>query len=592
VNPVLREYISTLYKATGWRLLLSVLLAALCSLTEGIGILLLIPTLQLSGLNLMGQGRVQSYAAAIDAVLRRMHLNPSLPILLLIFMVLISARTLMLKLETVVGSEVQQEIQTYLRERLHRAIVSADWLFLCRKKSADLVHVLTSEVERTGTATVYALLLAGDVLVTAIYVMVAAMLSAGVTLMVLGAGVFLAIILREKTKALQAIGNEMSRTNQLLYGAVIAHVQNLKATKTYNSESHDREVFAELSSAVSDVRNDAARKQALSTGWFESGSFVILIAAIYISIRVFSVGPASILILLLLFARLMPRVVAAYSHYQGIINQLPAFSAITALENDCEGAAEHLDSDTQPAKLNRLLELRNVTFAYHAAMGPVIRKASLAIAAGQTVALVGPSGSGKSTLADIAIGLLRPDAGTVAVDGIDLSGSNLAAWREQIGYVSQDTVLFHDTLRSNLAWARRHVSEDEMWLALKLAAAEDLVRKLPKGLDTIVGDRGAFLSHGERQRLAIARALLRKPALLVLDEATNSLDNENEARVLEAIDNLHGDLTILIIAHRLSTIRRADMVYAIDRGRIVDSGSWQSLRARPQGLRISPLETT
>ncbi len=120
-----------------------------------------------------------------------------------------------------------------------------------------------------------------------------------------------------------------------------------------------------------------------------------------------------------------------------------------------------------------------------------------------------------------------------------------------------------------------------------LSAAEELVRRLPDGLDTMVGDRGMFLSQGERQRLAIARALLRKPALLVLDEATNSLDSENEARVLEAIDNLHGDLTILIIAHRFSTIKRADMVYVLDRGRVVESGSWQSIAARQHGRRIS-----
>ena len=588
MNPALRKYLSTLYEATGWRLIVNILLAALCSLTEGIGIVLLIPTLQISGLNLTGQGRVQRYAALIDSALRRMHLTPSLPVLLIIFLVLITARTIMLKWEMVVGSSIQQEIQAHLRERLHRAIVGADWLFLCRKKSADLVHVLTSEVERMGTATIYALLLAGDVLVTVIYVMVATALSAAVTMMVLGAGLFLAIILRKKTKALQAIGSQTSRANQLLYGAVIGHVQSLKATKAYNAELHDREVFADLSSALSEVRNQATRKQALSSGWFESGSFLILIAAVYLSIRVLSVGPASILILLLVFARLMPRIVGAYSHYQGMVNQLPAFSAIAELERECIAASERLQPDGQPVKLSSLIELKNVSFAYQIAMGPVIRDASLDIRTGQTVALVGPSGSGKSTLADIAIGLLRPDAGTVAVDGNDLTRSNLASWRAQIGYVSQDTVLFHDTLRSNLAWARHDVSEEEMWGVLRLAAAEDLVRRLPNGLDTIVGDRGAFLSHGERQRLAIARALLRKPALLVLDEATNSLDHENEARVLEAIDNLHGNLTILIIAHRFSTIKRADMVYVIDRGRIVESGSWQSLATRQHSLEYLP----
>jgi ATP-binding cassette subfamily C protein len=584
VNRVLLDYLATLYRVTGLRLIAAILLAALYSLTEGIGILLLIPTLQIAGLNLMGQGKLQSYSAYVYRALARVHLTPSLPVLLIIFLVLISARTIMAKLQSVIGASVREGIEAYLRERMHQAIVAADWLFLCRKKSADLVHVLTSEVERVGAITIYSLLLAGDILVTTIYVVVATALSAGVTAMVLGAGLFLAIILREKTKALQTIGAGTSRANQLLYGAVIAHVQSLKATKAYNAESHDRKVFAALNSAVAEVRNAAVRKQAWSSGWFETGSFLILIAGIYVSIRLFSVGPASILILLLIFARLMPRLAATYSHYQNIVNLLPAFSAISELYNECSAASEKLDFEGQPVALQRSIQLKDVSFTYQAAMGTVIRNVSLEIAAGKTVALVGPSGSGKSTLADIAIGLLRPDAGTISIDGIQLTRSNLAGWRTQIGYVSQDTILFHDTLRANLSWARPNLSEDDMWQALRLAAAEDLVRRLPDGLDTMVGDRGAFLSQGERQRLAIARALLRHPAVLVLDEATNSLDAENEARVMEAIDNLHGDVTILIIAHRFSTIKHADMVYVVDRGEIVESGSWQLLASREHRL--------
>ncbi len=289
MNRVLRAYLATLYELTGWELILSIVLAALCSLTEGIGIVLLIPTLQISGLNLMGQGKVQSYASSIDAGLRAIHLTPSLPLLLSIFVVLICSRTLLTKMQTVAGSRVQQQLETHLRERLHRAIVGADWLFLCRKKSADLVHVLTAEVERVGTATVYGLMFAGDVLVTAIYAAVALALSAGVTLMVLGAGLLLAILLRRKTHALHEVGTAWSRANQLLYGAIIGHVQSLKATKAFNAEAHDREAFVHLSSAVEEVRNEATRRQAFSSGWFETGSFLILVVAIFVSIRVFAV---------------------------------------------------------------------------------------------------------------------------------------------------------------------------------------------------------------------------------------------------------------------------------------------------------------
>jgi ATP-binding cassette subfamily C protein len=588
VNRELKQYFSTLHRGTGWRLIVTILLAALCSLTEGIGILLLIPSLQVAGLNLVGQGSVGKYAVWIDSGLRWLHLAPTLPVLLFIFLVLISTRTITVKLQMVTGATAQQKIQSYLRQRLHSAIVGADWLFLCRRKSADLIHVLTREVERVGMATIFTLLLAGDLLVTVIYIGVASALSPGVTLIVLGAGLLLTLLLWERTKAIQGIGGEVSRINQLLYGAIISHVQNLKATKAYSAESYDEDAFAALNSTVSEIANEGARKQGFSSGLFEIGSFLILSAAIYVSIRVLTVGPATILILLLVFARLMPRLVDSHAHYQNIVNHLPAFTAIADLEKECLAASEQQGAYLPMLRLSHRLELRNLSFTYQKAAGPVIRNVSLELNAGQTAAFIGPSGSGKSTLADLIIGLLHPEAGSVAIDGVELRAANRFSWRAQIGYVSQDTVLFHDTLRSNLAWARRGVSEAEMWQVLKLAAAEDLARRLPAGLDTVVGDRGAFLSHGERQRLAIARALLRKPALLVLDEATNSLDGENEARVLEAIDNLHGNLTILLIAHRFSTIKRADMVYVIDHGRIVESGSWASLASKDHGLEYLP----
>jgi ATP-binding cassette, subfamily C, bacterial len=567
---------------------MTISLAALCSLTEGVGILLLIPGLQVAGVNLQDQGSVGKYSRYIDAALQRVHLAPSISLLLFALLVVLSTRTIMVKMKMVMAGSVQQKIQVYLRERLHRAIIGADWVMLSRNKSSDLVHILTREVERIGTATAFTLMLAGDFLVAAIYVAVAGALSTGVTLMVLGSGLLLTLLLWEKTKAVSGIGSAVTEKNQLLYGAIISHVQNIKATKAYNAEARDQQTFADLNADVSRAGNDGVRKQAVTSGLFEIGSFVILSAAIYISIRILAVGPATILILLLVFARLMPRFVDAHSHYQGVLNQLPAFTTVMALEGRCIAASDPAMAQIPLARLSNRIELANISFAYPTAPGPAIDQLSLSIRMGQTSAFVGPSGSGKSTLADIIIGLLSPDAGRMTIDGVELSAANRSAWRAQVGYVSQDTVLFHDTLRANLAWARPDAGEPEMWQVLKMAAAEDLVRRLPHGLDTVVGDRGALLSHGERQRLAIARALLRKPALLVLDEATNSLDGENEARVLEAIEKLHGSLTILLIAHRFSTVKRADAVYLFERGRIVRSGTWEHLADKNLSLEYFP----
>jgi ATP-binding cassette, subfamily C, bacterial len=154
--------------------------------------------------------------------------------------------------------------------------------------------------------------------------------------------------------------------------------------------------------------------------------------------------------------------------------------------------------------------------------------------------------------------------------------------------VPQETFLFHDTVRSNLLWAKQDATEAELWAALGLAAAQAFVIALPQGLDTVVGDRGIRLSGGERQRLALARALLRKPTLLLLDEATSSLDTENEQRIQDAIEGLHGELTMVVIAHRLSTIRRADSIVVLDRGQVVEAGPWELL-AQKQGGRFRGL---
>src|SRR5690606_1060957 len=179
---------------------------------------------------------------------------------------------------------------------------------------------------------------------------------------------------------------------------------------------------------------------------------------------------------------------------------------------------------------------------------------------------------GKSTLADILIGLLAPSSGSLLIDGHELTDADRRLWRGRISYVSQDIFLFHDSVRRNLLVGRPDASDEQLWGALEAASAAGFVRDLPDGIDTVVGDRGTKVSGGERQRLALARALLREPDMLVLDEATSNLDAVNEARVQEAIRRLHGRVTMVVIAHRLATVRDADAVHVMTDGRLVESG--------------------
>jgi len=230
--------------------------------------------------------------------------------------------------------------------------------------------------------------------------------------------------------------------------------------------------------------------------------------------------------------------------------------------------------------LKKEIELRNVSFGYANESRSVLRDVSLKIKAGTMVALVGESGGGKSTLTKLLPRFHDPSSGMVLWDGVDIRDVTVSSLRKQIALVTQETVLFNDTVRHNIAYGKPEASDREIEEAALIAFAHDFIRELPNGYDTIVGERGIFLSGGQRQRLAIARAVLVNAPVLILDEATSALDAESERLVQSAISNLVRDRTTLVIAHRLSTVRRADVIVVMEAGRIIEMGTHAELLAR------------
>jgi len=188
------------------------------------------------------------------------------------------------------------------------------------------------------------------------------------------------------------------------------------------------------------------------------------------------------------------------------------------------------------------------------------------------VALVGPSGAGKSTIVDLLARFYDPTGGRITVDGVDLNEFNIRSLRSRLGIVTQEAILFHDTVRANIAYGREGVSQEEIEAAARAANAHDFIMAMPEGYDTILGERGTRLSGGQRQRIAIARAILRDPAILILDEATSALDSEAERQVHDAIERLQSGRTTFVIAHRLSTVQNADQILVVRDGRIVEHG--------------------
>ncbi|HVJ09549.1 MAG TPA: ABC transporter ATP-binding protein [Acidisarcina sp.] len=589
----LRLYARTLFHVAGGPVILAVAVTFLVSLTEGIGIALLLPLLQVAGFRLDQGGPLSHYAAACQ----RMLLATGVPqpfwlaLLLMIFMVLVAMRSLLNRAQSVLTFAAVLRFDLQLTRRLYSAILNANWLYLSRRRSSDFTHALTGEIARVDMATFGLVTFGSNAIASLFYIALAMKISVTMTMLVLGSGALLALLTRGHTRAAHQSGQAISRNMQDLYAAATEHLQNLKTVKALASQQSDLAMFSALQQRVSAevIRN--TRIQAATSFWFEIGSLLVLGLVILCSLQWLGVAPAAILLLLVVFTRLMPRLSSAYSQYQSFISEIPAFRNVKELEAGCLAAAETIPGPENPPELHEAVRLDDVSFGYLQDGRRVLDHVSLRAQAGRVTAILGASGAGKSTAADLINGLLTPDSGRVMVDGTELTPALARSWRNRVGYVAQDTVLFHDTVRANLRWAKPDATEEEMLFVLRQAAA-DFVLEMPHGLDSIVGDRGVLLSNGQRQRIALARALLRKPSLLILDEATNSLDLESEKRILDSIHaavsaSLRGQrepLSVIIIAHRFSAVERADMVYILEGGRVTASGSWEIIHAR-QGQR-------
>jgi subfamily B ATP-binding cassette protein MsbA len=240
---------------------------------------------------------------------------------------------------------------------------------------------------------------------------------------------------------------------------------------------------------------------------------------------------------------------------------------------------EPLGGDLVVDRVRGDIEFKNVSFAYQAGKGVQLNDVSLSIAPGEMVAIVGKTGSGKSTLVNLLPRFYDADSGEIRIDGHELREYRMSSLREQIAVVSQEVVLFNDTIRANIAFGRK-ASNEEIERAAEVALVMDFVRDLPEGLETVVGDRGVLLSGGQRQRISIARALLKNAPILILDEATSALDTESERFIQAALEKLMRDRTTLVIAHRLSTVENAHRIVVLEAGRIVESGTHAQLIAR------------
>jgi ATP-binding cassette, subfamily B, bacterial MsbA len=484
---------------------------------------------------------------------------------------------------TFLMARVGQSAVLKLRQDLYRHLLSQSASFFERHRTNYLVSRLVSSaaaIEAAVASTLRDMLRESFTLIA--FLAASFYFSWRLTLGSLVIAPIVAVLTARFGTALRNLARETFEGNKELTDTAQEALSNQTIVKAYRGEARESVRFTEVAKRIVRANLRAAKISGLSPPVIETIGVVFIVFLLYFGQREIVAGRMTaahfVTFLVFLFRSYDP--MRKLSRLQNNMEQaMAAAQHVWEIMDEHEELPEKKDA-VALKPLAHQIELRNVSFGYANEERSVLRDVSLTIPAGSMVALVGESGGGKSTLTKLLPRFHDPTAGRVRWDGIDLRDATIESLRRQIALVTQETVLFNDTVRHNIAYGKPEATQAEIEEAARIAFAHDFIMELPQKYETIVGERGIFLSGGQRQRLAIARSLLVDAPVLILDEATSALDAESERFVQQAIANLVRNRTTVVIAHRLSTIRRADTIVVMEAGRITELGKHSELLAK------------
>jgi len=543
-------------------------LILLGAMLEGLGLLLIVPLLTIVTDTGTGPGALGQRVNDVFAVIRVTDPVARLGLLLFVFAVLIVVRAIVIAKRDLRLAEWQLDFVEQLRLRIVEALASVSWERISRLRHARVTHLMSGEISRIGVAGQVVLRMIVAV-VTLLAQGLLAFLLAPAFALAAGAVLLLSVVLfapmirqahRVATVTTATNLSLLDMTGQFLGGLKLAISQNLQGG-----------FLGEFRASVSDLRARQIgfrRHQLKAQLMFSIVSALAGALIVLIGYGVFHLSAATLITLIIVIARMSGPAVQVQQGLQQLAAVLPAYKPLKELQYELESAPAGV-AISGPPLADGPVVFAGVTFQHAENSGTAgVRDLNITIAPGEFLGVTGPSGGGKTTFADLLVGLIAPQSGSITVAGAPLQHGALASWRERVAYVAQDAFLFHDRVRRNLAWVRPEASEAEMWEALAAAGAADLVRNMEHGLETIVGERGTLMSGGERQRIALARALLRKPRLLVLDEATSAIDVAGERAILETLKGMQPRPAIVLIAHRTESLALCDRVLRFESGRL------------------------
>jgi ATP-binding cassette, subfamily C, bacterial len=536
----------------------------LSGLAEGFGVASLLPLLELA----IGDPTTEPSGVSVFAanVLGRVGLDPTLGVLLLVLVSAMAAKGMFMWLSVRQQGYAVANIATDLRLMLIRAFLKARWPYFVSQRAGHMSNAIGTEAQRASLAYSAACSLLAGLVQVLVYTTVAFIVSPVIAIAALVAGSLLVLLLSGLVQVARDAGRRQTVLVKSLSARLIDALYGIKPIKAMARESH----LQPLLEAETRELNEAQRRQVLASGVLSSFKEPLLIVVIALGLFVVmsrgAVSFESLLIMVFLFHRLVGRVQALQNHYQDLAKSESAFWSLLDGVKTAESQAETSAGHTLPPDIREGIEVVDVDFAY--GDHQVLSGASLTIPAGKFTAVIGPSGAGKTTIADLLLGLYTPGRGSILIDGTPLPQIDLTAWRSRIGYVPQEMLLFHDSVRRNVTLGDESITDQDVIQALQSAGAWGFVSALDHGIDTKIGEHGARLSGGQRQRIAIARALVGRPRLLVLDEVTTALDPKTEAAICTTLRDLPGEVTVISISHQPAMRRVADVVYRVEQGEV------------------------
>jgi ATP-binding cassette subfamily C protein len=552
-----------------WQSATMLLALLLAGIAEGFGLSALLPLISTVAGSQAGAGQGASvgksgFELMVTDTLTRFGITPSIGTLLVVIVLAIVLKSLLILFAKKQVGYTVARVGTDLRLELLRALLGARWEYFLRQPIGSLSNAMATEAARSSKAYLRGATMASLLIETLVYTGVALLVSWKVTLASLVAGLIFVFLLRQLVQKARRAGFRQTELLKSLISLLTDTLQSIKPLKAMARENLADAVLERKTTRL----NKALGKQVFSRETLKAVQEPMLAAllavGVYVLLVQWGLPLSTTMVLVVLLARTAKQLNKVQQEYQEMVI---LESAYWSLQETIQEARQSLETDlgTQHPSLERAIKLDQVNFAY--GENRVLQDASLVFPVGIFTAIVGPSGVGKTTIVDLIIGLLRPQRGEIWIDDLPLAKVNLRSWRRMIGYVPQETLLLHDTILANITLGDNEITEKDVEYALRAAGAWEFVLEMPEGIYTTVGERGGLISGGERQRIAIARALVHNPKLLILDEPTSALDGESELAICDTLQQLSGRYTILAISHRAKLLNAADRAYQLEDGK-------------------------